>query len=163
LLVERRNIQTSQGREVVATDFSPKLLKEEGPRVLKLLEAKPPKLRGCRRTFINLIFRRTILILWFPPASLQNSVNIVQVLREAKRSVETRRAVYRDFANRSGRWSIEIAVENGGKTGCHGVNDRFYTLADYKEFFKQAGFPLRSKRVNLSRVSSITSTKWSTV
>ena len=32
-----------------------------------------------------------------------------------------------------------------------GVNDRFYTLSDYKEFFKQAGFPLEVKRVNLSR------------
>ena len=31
-----------------------------------------------------------------------------------------------------------------------GVNERFYTLADYKEFFKQASLPLQVKRVNLS-------------
>ena len=32
-----------------------------------------------------------------------------------------------------------------------GVNDHFYTLADYKEFFKQAALPLEVKRVNLAR------------
>jgi hypothetical protein len=31
-----------------------------------------------------------------------------------------------------------------------GVNERFYTLSDYKEFFKQAALPLQVKRVNLS-------------
>ena len=31
-----------------------------------------------------------------------------------------------------------------------GVNDRFYTLSDYKEFFKQAALPCEAKRVSLS-------------
>jgi hypothetical protein len=31
-----------------------------------------------------------------------------------------------------------------------GVNDRFYTLAEYKEFFKQAALPLEARRVNVS-------------
>jgi hypothetical protein len=31
-----------------------------------------------------------------------------------------------------------------------GVNDRFYTLADYREFFRQAALPLEVKRVNVS-------------
>ena len=31
-----------------------------------------------------------------------------------------------------------------------GVNERFYTLADYKEFFKQAALPCEAKRVSLS-------------
>ena len=31
-----------------------------------------------------------------------------------------------------------------------GVNDRFYSLADYKEFFRQAALPLEVKRVNVS-------------
>jgi len=32
-----------------------------------------------------------------------------------------------------------------------GINERFYTLAQYKEFFRQAALPLKVKRVNLSR------------
>jgi hypothetical protein len=32
-----------------------------------------------------------------------------------------------------------------------GVNERFYTLADYKEFFRQAALPMDVKRVNLAR------------
>ena len=31
-----------------------------------------------------------------------------------------------------------------------GVNERFYTVSDYKEFFRQAALPLVVKRVNLS-------------
>jgi hypothetical protein len=31
-----------------------------------------------------------------------------------------------------------------------GVNERFYTLSDYREFFKQAALPFEVKRVNLS-------------
>ena len=31
-----------------------------------------------------------------------------------------------------------------------GINEHFYTLADYKEFFKQAALPLAVKRVNTS-------------
>jgi hypothetical protein len=30
-----------------------------------------------------------------------------------------------------------------------GVNERYYTLADYKEFFKQAALPVEVKRINL--------------
>ena len=31
-----------------------------------------------------------------------------------------------------------------------GVSDRFYTLSDYKEYFKQAALPCEARRVNLS-------------
>jgi len=42
------------------------------------------------------------------------------------------------------------------------VNERFYTLADYKEFFNQASLPLQSSASICPADSSITSTKWST-
>ena len=32
-----------------------------------------------------------------------------------------------------------------------GVDERFYTLADYREFFRQASLPMEVKRVNLSQ------------
>jgi hypothetical protein len=32
-----------------------------------------------------------------------------------------------------------------------GINQRFYTLADYKEFFRQASLPLEVKKVNLAQ------------
>jgi len=92
---------------------------------------------------------------------LQNSVNIVQVLREAKRVLKPGGQF---IAIREPVWplvKLKSRSKMVAKLVATGVNDRFYTLADYKEFFKQAGFPLEVKRVNLSRVSSITSTKWS--
>ena len=32
-----------------------------------------------------------------------------------------------------------------------GINDHFYTLSDYREFFKQAALPMQAQKVNLSR------------
>ena len=47
-------------------------------------------------------------------------------------------------------WQLSADNRNGVFVAT-GVNERFYTLADYKEFFRQAALPMEVRRVNLSR------------
>jgi ubiquinone/menaquinone biosynthesis C-methylase UbiE len=137
--------------EVVATDFSPKLLKEKAPRILKLLEAQAAKITRTPADFHQLGFPKNHFDFVVSSGVLQNSVNIVQVLREAKRVLKPGGQF---IAIREPVWplvKLKSRSKMVAKLVATGVNDRFYTLADYKEFFKQASFPLEVKRVNLSR------------
>ena len=74
----------------------------------------------------------------------------MQVLREAKRVLKPGGQF---VAIREPVWplvKIKSRAKMIDKLVATGVNDRFYTLSDYKEFFKQAALPLEAKRVNLS-------------
>jgi len=83
-------------------------------------------------------------------AVLHRAANIVQVLREAKRVLKPGGQF---VAIREPVWplvKIKSRAKMLAKLVATGVNERFYTLSDYKEFFKQAALPLQVKRVNLS-------------
>jgi ubiquinone/menaquinone biosynthesis C-methylase UbiE len=81
---------------------------------------------------------------------LHRASNIVQVLREAKRVLKPGGQL---VAIREPVWPL-VKMKSRTKMLARliatGVNERFYTLGDYKEFFKQASLPLEVKRVNLS-------------
>ena len=136
--------------EVITTDVSPKLLKEQAPKVFKLLQANTAKITRMPADFHRLDFPDNHFDFVVCSAVLQHAANIVQVLREAKRVmkpggqfVAIREPVWPLVKIKSRARMIEKLVTTG-------VNERFYTLSHYKEFFRQAALPLEVKRVSLA-------------
>jgi len=136
--------------EVITTDFSPKLLKEQAPKVFTLLEAHTAKITRMPADFHKLEFPDNYFDFVVGATVLHHAANIVQVLREAKRVLKPGGQF---VAIREPVWPlvrIKSRSKMVAKLVATGINDRFYSLADYKEFFRQAALPLEVKRVNLS-------------
>jgi ubiquinone/menaquinone biosynthesis C-methylase UbiE len=136
--------------ELVATDFSPTLLRYQAPKVLKLLKANSAKITRMPGDSHKLDFPNNHFDFVVCSATLHDSANIVQVLREAKRLLKWGGQF---VAIREPVWplvKIKSRSKMIAKLVATGVNERFYTLGDYKEFFRQAGLPLEIKRVNIS-------------
>jgi ubiquinone/menaquinone biosynthesis C-methylase UbiE len=136
--------------EVIAIDFSPRLLKERAPKVFKLLSAKSAKITRTPGDCHKLDFPENHFDCVVCSSVLHHAENIVQVLREAKRVLKPGG---RFVAIREPVWplvKIKSRAKIISKLVATGVNDRFYTLSDYREFFKQAGLPFDAKRVSLS-------------
>jgi len=137
--------------EVTTTDHFPKLLKEEAPKVFALLNAKTEKITRMPADFHELHFRDNYFDYVVSSAVLHHAANIVQVLRETKRVLKPGG---RFVALREPVWPLvrlKSRAKMLEKLVATGVNERFYTLSDYKEFFRQAGLPLEVKRVNLAQ------------
>ncbi len=136
--------------EVVATDFRPRLLQEQAPKVFKALGAKTAKITRMPADYHELGFPNNHFDFVVCSAVLHDAANIVQVLREAKRVLKPGGQF---VAIREPVWPL-VKLKSRAKMLARlvatGVNERFYTLSDYKEFFKQAGLPLEVKRVNTS-------------
>jgi ubiquinone/menaquinone biosynthesis C-methylase UbiE len=136
--------------EVIATDSSPRLLKEHAPKVFKRLNAHTDKITRMLADYHHLDFPNNHFDYVVCSAVLHRAANIVQVLREAKRVLKPGGQL---VAIREPVWPlvrIKSRAKMLAKLVATGVNERFYTLSDYKEFFKQAALPLHVKRVNLS-------------
>jgi ubiquinone/menaquinone biosynthesis C-methylase UbiE len=136
--------------EIIAVDFSAHLLREQAPRVFKLLKAKTAKIIRMPGDFHRLDFPNNHFDFVVCSAVLHDAANIVQVLREAKRLLKPGGKF---VAIREPVWPlvrIKSRSKMVAKLVATGVNDHFYSLADYKEFFKQAALPLEVKRVNVS-------------
>jgi ubiquinone/menaquinone biosynthesis C-methylase UbiE len=136
--------------EIIVTDFSPLLLKEQAPQVFRLLHAKTAKITRMPGDFHKLEFPDNHFDFVVCSAVLHDAANIVQVLREAKRLLKPGGKL---VAIREPIWplvKLKSRAELLDKLVTTGVNERFYTLSDYKEFFRQAALPVEVKRVNLS-------------
>jgi ubiquinone/menaquinone biosynthesis C-methylase UbiE len=136
--------------EVIATDFSPLLLKEQAPKVFKLLQANTAKITRMPGDFHEMSFPNDHFDFVVGSAVLHDAANIVQVLREAKRILKPGGQF---VAIREPVWplvKIKSRAKMVEKLVATGVNDRFYSLANYREFFKQAALPLEVKSVNVS-------------
>ena len=136
--------------EVVTTDLSATSLKKRAPKVFKLLDANGAKITRMPADFQALDFPNNHFDFVVCAAVLHRSANIVQVLREAKRVLKPGGQL---VALREPVWplvKIKSRTKMLARLIATGVNERFYTLGDYKEFFKQAALPLEVKRVNLS-------------
>lgn len=137
--------------EVLATDFSPKLLKEQAPRVFKLLRAHEAKITRMPADFHRLDFPANHFDFVVCSAVLHHAVNMVLVLREAKRVLKPGGKL---VAIREPVWPL-MKLKSRSKTQDRlvkaGVNEHFYTLSEYRDFFARAGFKLDARRVNLSQ------------
>src|SRR5262249_11380171 len=71
--------------EVIATDFSPNLLKDHAPKVFLSLKANPSKITRTPGDFHELDFPENHFDFVVCSAALHQAVNMVQVLREVKR------------------------------------------------------------------------------
>jgi ubiquinone/menaquinone biosynthesis C-methylase UbiE len=135
--------------EIIATDSSAQPLKEQAPKVFKLLQANTGKITRMRADFHKLDFPDDHFDMVVCATVLHHAANIVQVLREAKRVLKPGGKF---VAIREPVWplvKIKSRRKMLAKLVATGINERFYTLADYKEFFRQAALPLEVKRVNL--------------
>jgi len=137
--------------EIVTTDYSARLLKDQAPKVFKLLGANVAKITRVPADFHELDFPDNHFDFVVSSEALRDAANIVQVLLEVKRVlkpggrfVAIREPVWPLVKLRSRSKMVQKLVETG-------INDRFYTLTNYREFFKQAGLPMEVKRVNTSR------------
>jgi ubiquinone/menaquinone biosynthesis C-methylase UbiE len=136
--------------EVISTDLSPRLLKEYAPKVFKALKANAAKITRTPADYHKLGFPANYFDFVVCSAALHDSTNIVQVLREVKRVlkpggrlVAIREPVWPLVKLKSRARILERLMTTGR---C----ERYYTLAEYKEFFRQAALPLEVKNVSLS-------------
>jgi ubiquinone/menaquinone biosynthesis C-methylase UbiE len=133
--------------EVVATDILPDTLKEQAPKIFKLLKANCAKIIRTPADFHDLKFPDNHFDFVVCSAGLRHAANMVQVLREAKRVLKPGGkfvAIREPVAPRVQLPSREKAEEEAQGSG------PFYTLPHYRELFAQAALPVEVKRVNLS-------------
>ena len=136
--------------EVIATDFSPTLLKELAPNVFKLRRAHAAKITRMPADFHQLDFPDNHFDFVVCSEALREAANIIQVLREARRVLKPGGQF---IAIREPVWplvKIKSRARILARLVATGVNERFYRPADYRELFKIAGLPLEIKRVNTS-------------
>jgi len=136
--------------EIIAIDTSAAQLKELAPKVFKVTKANAGKITRMPGDYHLLDFPKNHFDFVLSSAVLHHASNIVQVLREAKRVLKPGGQL---VAIREPVWPL-MKIKSRSKMLAKlletGVNEHFYTLSDYKEFFKQAALPLEVKRVNLS-------------
>lgn len=136
--------------EIYATDFSPKLLKEKAPRVFKLLRAHAGKIIRMPADFHRLDFPDNYFDFVVGSAVLHHAVNVRTVLREVRRVLKPGGKF---VAIREPVWPL-VRLRRRSRTQRRlveaGVNEHFYTLEEYREFFEQAGLQLAVHRVNLA-------------
>lgn len=136
--------------EVLATDFAPKLLKEKAPGVFKLLKAQEAKITRMPADFHQLGFPGNYFDFVVCSAALHHAVNVVVLLREAKRVLKPGGQF---VAIREPVWPLVKFKSPSAaqrKLIAAGANKHSYSLDDYQEFFERAGFTVEAKRVNLS-------------
>lgn len=135
---------------IVATDFSRTLLREQAPRVFEVLQARAGKITRTPGDFHRLDFPDAVFDFVVGSAVLHHAVDVARVLREVRRVLKPGG---RFVAIREPVWPL-IQLKSRSKTQAKlvaaGVNEHFYTLAEYRAFFQSAGLPVEVKRVNLA-------------
>lgn len=136
--------------EVTAIDWEPRALRDHAPKVFDVLKANKAKITRMPGDVHQLDFPANHFDFVVCSAVLHQAPNLVQALREIKRVLKPGgkfvaiREPICPLVKLKTRARAEAALARAG------IAVRFYTLADYKEHFKQAGLPVEAWRVNLS-------------
>lgn len=135
---------------VVATDFSPRLLKEKAPEVFRMLGARESIITRMPADFHHLDFPDGSFDFVVCSAVLHHAVDMAAVLREAARVmkpsgrfVAIREPVWPLFKRRSGSRMQARLIEAG-------VNEHMYTLKEYAAFFAAGGLRFEAHPVSLA-------------
>jgi SAM-dependent methyltransferase len=133
--------------EVTATDFTPKLLREEAPKLFRLLNAHEAKITRMPMPAARLDFPDRHFDFIVTAALLHRALNMVTLLREIHRLLKPGGTLValREPVLPWVKW--KPAARRKAKPALPG---RTYTLADYLEFFALAGLELQTRRLNLS-------------
>src|SRR5206468_11748665 len=114
-----------------------RLLQEQAPRIFNLLHAKAAKITRTPGDFHKLDYPGNYFDFVVSSAVLHDAANIVQVLREVKRVLKPGGKF---VAIREPVWPL-VKMKSRSKMVAKlvstGVNERFYSLSDFKEFFRQ--------------------------
>jgi ubiquinone/menaquinone biosynthesis C-methylase UbiE len=136
---------------VVTTDYSPKLLKEHAPKVFKLLKASSAKITRMPADYYQLGFPASHFDFVVCSSVLHRAANMVQVLREMKRVLKPGGHL---VAFREPVWplvQLRSRAKVRAKLAAAGITDPFYSLAEYREFFRQAGLQPEVKQMKSTK------------
>ncbi len=132
--------------EIVTTDLSPRRLKEDAPKIFKLLKAREGKITRMPADFHKLDFPDNHFDFVVGSAVLHHALNIGMVLREARRVLKP-----------GGQFVLIrepvrplMSSQRRQKRAVPDPRAPVRTLAEFGELFERAGFKLEVKRVNLA-------------
>ncbi len=134
--------------EVVATDSSPRLLKELAPKVFKRLNAQESKITRMPADFHRLDFADRVFDFVVCANALHCALNLPQVLRESRRVLK----VGGHFV--AIREPVRPLVRFHSETGAAALRKGKPLLRsreEYEELFQRAGFEVTTLRLNLAR------------
>jgi ubiquinone/menaquinone biosynthesis C-methylase UbiE len=137
--------------EVVTTDFSPKLLREQAPKMFKLLKAHEAKITRMPVDFYRLDFQNNHFDFVVCSALLHHGVNVLQLLRESRRVLKPggQFIAIREPVNRSTR--VKRQARSKPSTAGSETKKPLYVLSEYKHFFERAGLEITARRMSPSR------------
>jgi ubiquinone/menaquinone biosynthesis C-methylase UbiE len=134
--------------EIIATDASARLLKQEAPKVFKQLQAYAAKITRMPADFGKLDFPANHFDVVVCADALHRAVNMLRVLREVRRVLKPggKFVAIREPVRPWVRFRSAAPPPAGsGPPAAKGL-----TRADYQELFTHAGLKLEIKRVTLS-------------
>jgi ubiquinone/menaquinone biosynthesis C-methylase UbiE len=135
--------------EIIATDASARLLKQQAPKVFKLLQAHAAKITRMPADFGRLDFPANHFDAVVCADALNRAVNMLRVLREVRRVLKPggKFVAIREPVRPLVRFrSAPPRTARGGPPAAMRL-----TPADYQQLFTHAGLKLEIKRVTLSR------------
>jgi len=133
--------------EIVVTDFSPELLREQVPKTFKLLKAHEGKITRTPADFHKLDFPNNHFDFVVCSAVLHHAASVPAVLRELRRVLKPGGQV---VAIREPVLPLMKSKPRTSAQRQRTVPAQVYRLQEYRDFFMRAGLELEARRVNLS-------------